>query len=142
MATIMNPYISFRSDARAALEFYHSVFGGELDLRPFEDFEFAKTGNSLDDAKIMHGHLRAQNGLNLMAADTPESMEWKGGTAISITLSGEDKDELQGYWDKLTAGATIGEPLLQAPWGDWFGMFTDKFGVDWMVNIAGAPTDG
>ena len=142
MATILNPYISFRGEARAALEFYQSVFGGELDLRPFADFDFAKTDNPADDAKIMHGHLRGLNGLNIMAADTPESMEWKGGSAISITLSGEDKDELQGYWDKLSEGAAIGQPLAQAPWGDWFGMLSDKFGIDWMVNIAGAPSAG
>lgn len=142
MGTILNPYISFRDQARPALEFYQSVFGGELDLRPFADFEFAKTENRDDDNKIMHGHLRAPNGLNLMAADTPASMEWKGGTAISITLSGENKDEITEYWNRLSDGATVGEKLALAPWGDWFGMLTDKFGVDWMVSIAGSATIG
>lgn len=142
MGTILNPYISFRDTARPALEFYQSVFGGELDLRPFADYDFAKTGNPEDDNKIMHGHLRAPNGLNLMAADTPASMERKGGTAISVTLSGDDKDEMTAYWKKLSEGATIGEELAEAPWGDSFGMLTDKFGVDWMVNIAGPGNAG
>ncbi|GAA3325279.1 VOC family protein [Paeniglutamicibacter sulfureus] len=142
MGTILNPYISFRDTARPALEFYQSIFGGELDLRPFADFDFAKTGNPEDDNKIMHGHLRAPNGLNLMAADTPASMEWKGGTAISVTLSGDDKDEMTTYWKKLSEGATIGEELAEAPWGDSFGMLADKFGVDWMVNIAGPGNTG
>ena len=142
MGTILNPYISFRDEARPALEFYQSVFGGELDLRPFADFEFAKSDNSDDDNKIMHGHLRTPNGMNLMAADTPASMEWKGGTAISVTLSGDDKDEMTAYWKKLSEGATIGEELAEAPWGDSFGMLTDKFGVDWMVNIAGPGNTG
>jgi PhnB protein len=142
MGTILNPYISFRDTARPALEFYQSVFGGELDLRPFADFDFAKTGDPEDDNKVMHGHLRAPNGMNLMAADTPASMEWKGGTAISVTLSGDDKEEMTGYWEKLSDGAKIGEQLAEAPWGDWFGMLTDKFGVDWMVNIAGPGTAG
>lgn len=138
MSTILSPYISFRDQARAALEFYQGIFGGELDLRPFGDYEFARTGNPAEDTKIMHGQLRAPGGLNVMAADTPDSMEWKGGTAISIALTGEDREELQEHWAKLRQGAVIGEELAQAPWGDWFGMLTDKFGVDWMVNIDGS----
>lgn len=70
MSTILNPYISFRDQARPALEFYQGIFGGELDLRPFGDYEFARTGDEHEDTKIMHGHLRAPGGLNLMAADT------------------------------------------------------------------------
>ena len=93
MATILNPYISFRGEARPALEFYQSVFGGELDLRPFADFDFAKTDNPADDAKIMHGHLRGLHGRNIIAGAIPGSVgngRWTA-VSISLTLSGEDK---------------------------------------------------
>lgn len=142
MTTILNPYISFRGETRAALEFYQTVFGGELDLRTYADFDFAKTGNPEEDEKIMHGHLRAPNGLNLMASDTQEAMNRTSGSSISIILSGKDKSELQDYWDKLSDGARIDSPLAQAPWGDWFGMLRDKFGIDWMVNADGSSNSG
>jgi PhnB protein len=58
------------------------------------------------------------------------------GSNVSLSLSGNDEAELKGYWDKLSVGATISVPLAPAPWGDMFGMLTDKFGIQWLVNIA------
>jgi PhnB protein len=87
----------------------------------------------------MHSMLETPNGLTLMGADTPNGMAYNPGDNISVSLSGDDEAELRGYWDKLTEGATIAEPLEKAPWGDTFGMFTDKFGINWLVNIAGQP---
>jgi PhnB protein len=77
-----------------------------------------------------------------MASDTPSGMDYTPGNNISISLSGEQADEreLRGYWDKLAAGGTVTVPLDLAPWGDTFGMCTDKFGVNWLVNIARAAT--
>ena len=83
----------------------------------------------------MHGMITADNGMVVMAADLPNSMELKPGNNFSISLSGSDETELSGYFEKLSAGGTVGEPLAKAPWGDTFGMFTDKFGIAWMVNI-------
>ncbi len=80
--------------------------------------------------------LVADNGIVLMASDTPSSMEYKPGTNVSISLSGDDEAELKGYWEKLSVGGKITMPLEKAPWGDIFGMFTDKFGIAWLVNIA------
>jgi PhnB protein len=85
----------------------------------------------------MHAMLEADNGIVLMGADTPKAMEYHAGKNGSISLSGDNEAELTAYYKKLSAGGTIREPLRKAPWGDTFGMFTDKFGVDWMVNIAG-----
>ncbi|WP_449385488.1 VOC family protein [Cellulomonas soli] len=133
MTTRLNPYLSFRSDARDALEFYRSVFGGDLTT-----MTFAEGGMSQDPAEqdnLMHGQLITDGGLTLMASDTPASMELTPGSSHSVSLSGEDEAELRGYWDGLSEGATITEPLTTAPWGDTFGMLTDKFGVPWMVNI-------
>ena len=75
-----------------------------------------------------------------MAADTPNGMEPGTGSNISISLSGDNETELRAYWERLTAGGRIREPLEKAPWGDTFGMVTDKFGIDWMVNIAGTKS--
>lgn len=137
MASTLNPYISLRDNAREALDFYAGVFGGELSIMTFGDSGFASEagGDPAEAAKVMHGHLETSSGFTLMVADTPASTEHHPGGNISISLSGDDEDELRGYWDKLADGATIVEPLVQAPWGDHFGMLTDRFGVGWMVNI-------
>ncbi len=135
MTSKLNPYISFNGNAREAMEFYKNAFGGKLDVSTFK--EGGMKVNTDEEGKLMHAMLIADNGMTLMASDTPEHMEYKPGTNISISLSGENEEELRGYWDKLSTGATIGMPLEKAPWGDIFGMLTDKFGIGWMVNIAG-----
>lgn len=135
MATRLNPYLSFRDNARQAMDFYHSVFGGNLTRSTFAEFQAGDDPQEQD--KIMHSMLETPNGLTLMAADTPNSMDYTPGNNYSISLTGEDEAELRGYWDKLSDGAAIAMPLEKAPWGDTFGMLTDKFGVAWMVNIAG-----
>jgi PhnB protein len=72
-----------------------------------------------------------------MGADVMEGMDYTQGTNFSVSLSGDDEPELRGYWDALSDGATITEPLVPAPWGDTFGMLVDRYGVSWLVNIAG-----
>ena len=136
MATKLNPYLSFRDTAREAMEFYRDVFGGELTVSTFG--EFGASDDPAERDKVMHAALETPGGLTLMAADTPAAMEYTPGSAVSISLSGDDDAQLRGYWDKLADGATIAMPLDKAPWGDTFGMCTDRFGVQWLVNIAGA----
>ena len=135
MTVTLNPYISFRDDAREAMGFYRSVFGGELTLSTFADF-----GASDDPAerdKIMHGQLTTEDGLVLMGADTPGSMPYAPAAGISISLSGDDEERLRRYWEALSSSGTVLEPLATAPWGDSFGMCTDRFGITWLVNISG-----
>jgi PhnB protein len=139
MTVRLNPYLSFRDDARQAMEFYQSVFGGELALSTFADLHAG--GDPAEQDKIMHGMLEAPNGLVLMGADTPNSMEYEP-NGYSISLSGDDEPTLRGYWEGLSSEGTIIEPLVQAPWGDTFGTCIDRFGVHWMVNIAGASQQG
>ncbi|WP_308282464.1 VOC family protein [Pseudonocardia nigra] len=134
MATL-NPYLSFRDNAREAMEFYKSVFGGTLTQTTFKEFQASQ--DPAEDDKIMHSSLEAPNGIMFMAADTPAGMEYSPGSAISMSLSGDDHAELSGYFEKLSDGGTVAMPLEPAPWGDTFGMVTDRFGIDWMVNIAG-----
>jgi PhnB protein len=136
MTTRLNPYLSFRDNAKQAMEFYQSVFGGELRVSTFGEFHASEDPAEQD--KIMHGELVTAGGLTLMGSDTPNAMELTPGNNYSVSLSGEDESELRGYWDKLSAGGTVTMPLEKAPWGDSFGMLNDKFGVSWLVNITGA----
>ena len=131
MATRLNPYISFKDNAREAMEFYSSVFGGELALNTFG--EYGDTGPSAD--KVMHSQLETPSGYTIMAADTPPGQPHQPGNNMTVSLSGDDVDELRGYWNKLSDGGTIMVPLEKQMWGDEFGMLTDKFGIPWMVNI-------
>ncbi len=135
MASRLNPYISFGGDARQAMEFYESVFGGTLTLNTFGEFG-AQDAPEAD--KIMHGQLETEGGLTLMGADTPPGTEHNPGNNIAVSLSGEDDEELRGYWAKLADGGSVSVPLEKQMWGDEFGMCVDQYGVGWMVNIAQA----
>ncbi len=136
MQSKLNPYVSFESTAREAKEFYQSVFGGQLELSTFGEAGMTDHGVSPDG--IMHAALLADNGMTLMASDTATGMrEYIAGTNMSISLSGDNEEELTGYYNKLVGGGKEEQPLTKAPWGDIFGMCTDKFGVFWMVNITG-----
>jgi len=138
MAVQLNPYLSFQDNARQAMEFYQSVFGGKLNARTFKEFHAAKDPSEED--LVMHAELRTDNGMMFMASDTPAHMKYTPGNNFSMSLSGDDEALLKGYWDKLSEGATITMPLDKAMWGDTFGMLTDKFGINWLVDIS-APKE-
>ncbi len=134
MAISLNPYLNFRDGTRDVMNLYVSVFGGDLTISTFAE----SGGMGLDESeqhKVMHSQLVTDTGLALMAADVPASMDMS--TNGTISLSGDDEATLRGYWDKLSDGGSVTVPLEMAPWGDTFGMCTDRFGVDWMVNIVG-----
>ena len=133
MPTQLNPYLSFRDNARQAMEFYHTVFGGKLLVSTFKEYHASQSPS--EDDKIMHSMLEADNGIVFMAADTPDSMEYHAGSSYSMSLSGDNEPELRTYFEKLSAGGAITMPLEKAPWGDTFGAFIDQFGVSWLVNI-------
>lgn len=136
-AVILNPYINFNGNAEEALNFYKSVFGGELVISRFREFaspQMPVADEHLDN--VMHGALTTDY-LQLMAADTVHASAVVGDN-ISLSLSGDDKVTLTKYYEALSEGGTIKEHLAEAPWGDWFGMFTDKFGIEWLVNITGS----
>jgi PhnB protein len=128
----LNPYISFADDARQAMEFYRGVFGGELTVSTFGE---AGAAGGADGDKIMHAQLETPAGYTLMASDTPPGMDRTVGTNMSVSLSGDDVDELRGYFQKLSDGGSVTMPLEKQMWGDEFGMCVDPFGVAWMVNI-------
>jgi PhnB protein len=131
--SVLNPYISFRDNARQALEFYRDVFGGNLNVNTFGQYGDPKAPGA---DNVMHGQLDTGNGFTLMASDTPPGMDFNEGAGnITISLSGDDEQELRGYWDKLSDGGTVTMPFEKQMWGDLFGMCTDKFGVPWMVDV-------
>jgi PhnB protein len=134
MTITLNPYLNFRDGTRDVMDFYASVFGGELTVSTFAE----SGGMGLEESeqgKVMHAQLVTERGATLMAADVPSSMEV--GANGTLSLSGDDEPTLRGYWDRLVDGGTVVAPLEKAPWGDTFGMCTDRFGVGWMVNILG-----
>jgi PhnB protein len=133
MPTQLNPYLNFKDNAREAMEFYQSVFGGKLDVSTFKEFNASEDPSEGD--KIMHSALEA-DGMMFMASDTPNHMEYSPGTNFNMSLSGDDEAKLRGYFDKLQAGGTVLMPLQKAEWGDTFGMLVDKFGIRWLVNIS------
>ena len=136
MPSRLNPYLTFQGNAREALEDYRDILGGELVLSTYAEGGMGE--NAADADKVMHGQLETDSGFTLMASDTPPEMgmELHPGDNISISLSGDDADELRGYWEKLSAGGTVTMPLEKQMWGDEFGMCVDRFGIPWMVNIS------
>jgi PhnB protein len=137
MTIRLNPYLSFRDNAREAMEFYRSVFGGELTTSTFADFHASEDPSEQD--KIMHSELVTGGGMTLMGSDTPNSMEYsENGYAISLSGAAADEADLRDWWSKLSESGSVTLPLERAPWGDEFGMCVDKYGVSWMVSIAGS----
>jgi PhnB protein len=135
MGVALNPYLSFRGNAREAMEFYKGVFGGELTTATFADFQ-ASADPSENDL-IMHGDLQGPEGIRFMGADVPTHMDYTQGTNnFSMSLSGDDESQLRGYFDKLAQGGSVTMPLDKAPWGDLFGMCVDRFGINWLVNVS------
>ena len=133
MASQLNPYLNFNGNARQALEFYHSVFGGNLTLSTFADLGAAGTP---DADRIMHGQLETEAGYTIMGADVTSEMEYHPIAGFSVSLSGDDADILHRYWERLSASGTTTMPLAKQAWGDEFGMCVDSFGVPWLVNIS------
>ena len=136
MASTLNPYLSFRDNAREAMEFYRSVFGGELRVNTFKEYN-ASSDPSEDDL-VMHAQLDGEHGVVFMGSDTPRRMEYKPGSNFSMSLSGDDDAVLSGWFQRLADGGTVTMPLEKAMWGDTFGMVVDRYGVNWLVNISGS----
>ncbi len=137
MASRLNPYISFDGNAREAMEFYKGVFGGTLTLNTFGEYG---APDAPEANKIMHGQLETDSGFTLMGADTPPGTEHNPGDNITVSLSGDDADQLRGYWEKVSDGGSVSVPLEKQMWGDEFGQCVDRFGIGWMVNIGQPQT--
>jgi PhnB protein len=134
MAIRLNPYLHFSGDARAAMEFYRSVLGGQLDVMTFGDM--GGGGDQFPDDGVMHAFLRSDAGLELMASDGSDPAA--SGDKVSCSISGDDVGTLTRYFEGLAEGGTVDVPFEKQVWGDTFGQVTDRFGIRWLVN-AGTP---
>ena len=129
-------HLNFRGDARAALTFYQSAFGGDLAVVTYKD-----TGNVQDPAEadqVTWGQVTGSSGFAVMAYDVPSHMPWNPGeSAFFVSLRGQsgDTDEITAYWEKLSDGATILQPLGPAQWAPLYGMLKDPFGVTWVLDV-------
>lgn len=135
MASRLNPYLNFTGNAKQAMEFYRDVFGGTLTVMTYGE----SGGQDMPNPEqIMHGQLETDLGYTLMGADLPPGMPHNPGETISVSLSGDDGDDLRRYWEKLSSGGSVSIPLEKQMWGDEFGACTDQFGINWFVNISPA----
>jgi PhnB protein len=141
-------HLNFRGDARAALDFYQSVFGGHTVVNTYADFGMPKDVPGAD--KVVFGLVASDDGFRVMAYDIPGETGGTitGGTstrrennttltdqAVFVSVSADSLEEATGYWDKLSVDATVVEPLAASAWSAGFGMLTDRFGVTWSVGV-------
>ena len=127
-------HLNFRGDARAALGFYQSVFGGDQNLISYADAHNVQEPSEAD--QIMWGQVAAENGFRIMAYDVPSATAYDAGEIpFFVSVRGEDAAEITGYWEKLCKGSTIIQPLEPAQWAALYGMLKDRFGVTWVVDV-------
>lgn len=128
-------HLNFRDDARQALDFYHTVFGGTVAIVTYQD-----AGNVSDPAKadnVMWGQVIADSGFHVMAYDVPSQTAWnQGENSFFVAVSGDTPAEITGYWEKLSEGGTIIQPLQPAQWAPLYGMLKDRFGVVWVLSVS------
>ncbi|MGC4935800.1 VOC family protein [Gordonia sp. DT30] len=134
MSVSVTPHLNFRGTARQALEFYQSVFGGELTIASYADMGI--TDPTTAD-HVTFGQVIGDNGFRIMAYDAYPQLEWdQGKDPFFVSVRGTDAAELQSHWDKLADGAEIKAPLAPAQWAPLYGQLTDRFGITWVLDIA------
>ena len=151
MAIQTTTHLNFRGDARQALEFYQSVFGGHIVINTYADF--GMPADVPGSTRVVFGLVAAENGFRIMAYDIPGQAEGgiaAGGSArrennvtitdqaLFVSLGSDSLAEVRGYWDALAVDAVIVEPLAASAWSAGFGMLTDRFGVTWSVSVTTA----
>ncbi|WP_280360872.1 VOC family protein [Nocardia wallacei] len=142
-------HLNFHGQARAALAFYQSVFGGQLTIATYGDF--GMPAESPDASKVVFGQVVAANGFRVMAYDVPgqetraaasaPTTRRENGATLTdepffLSVRGESIEEVGALWDRLVHNATIIEPFAPAPWAPAFGMLTDRFGITWILDVA------
>lgn len=133
MPSHLSPYISFRGEAREAMEFYRSVLGGTLEVSTFGEFGAPE---GVDPEHVMHAQLTTGAGWLLMGSDVPPGMSFDPGSRITVALFGDDADLLRRAFAGLSEGGTVETPLEEQMWGDEYGALVDRYGVNWMVNLS------
>ena len=144
MAITTTTHLNFRGQAKAALEFYRSVFGGQIAAITFADAHNVASEGGLaapDEVdQIMWGQVQGDNGFHVMAYDVPAALTYdQGDKSVFVSVRGDadSADEITAYWKALSQGSTVQVELGPAPWGaPLYGMLTDPFGVVWVVDVA------
>lgn len=134
MTIQLSPYLNFAGNTREAMEFYHDVFGGRLDVLTFADMKL----DGMPPEGIMHAALVTDQ-FSLFASDAMPGAEqsWNG-TRVYLAFMGDDVETLTVWFYRLAEHGRISMPLEKQMWGDTYGQVVDRFGIEWMVNISGA----
>ncbi|MCE0534583.1 VOC family protein [Kineosporia rhizophila] len=140
MSVTTTVHLNFRGQARAALEFYQSVFGGRLTVATYADAHRVQRPEEAD--QVIWGEVQSEAGFHVMAFDVPGDRAHDPGVeAVFVSVRGQDEDEIRGYWDKIVVGGTVREPLEPSGWAKLYGMVADQFGVIWVLDVM-APFEG
>ncbi|MDY7227050.1 VOC family protein [Hyalangium rubrum] len=135
MSIAVTHHLNFRGEARAALEFYKSVFGGDIAIVTYKDAHNVQVPAEAD--QVMWGQVAARNGFRVMAYDVPSRQPWEPGkNAFFVSVRGDSADEITGLWEKLALGATVVVPLAKSGWSPLYGMLKDRFGITWVLDVA------
>ena len=128
-------HLNFRGDARAALAFYQSVFGGQQVVVSYRDAGAVQNPDEAD--QVMWGQVEADNGFRIMAYDVYPHLEWdRGQDPFFISVRGTDAAEIRDYWDRLVDGAEVKQPIGPSQWAPLYGQLTDRFGITWILDMA------
>lgn len=131
--TRIDPYLFFKGNCREAMEFYKSVFGGELVMNTVGESPTDFPDKEAHKDWIMHAQLKSDS-IRLFATDSPQASD--SSAKIELSVGGSDETAMHAMFDKLSQGGTVKMPLGKQFWGDTFGQLRDKFGIDWMFNIS------
>lgn len=133
----LNPYLNFNGNCKEAFDFYKSVFGGDFTMvATFGEMPKEYKGDASEDNKIMHISLPIEGGNVLMGSDVPDAMpKATAGNNVNLSLHPATKQEADKLFAGLSAGGSVIMPMADAFWGAYFGMFVDKYGISWMINV-------
>lgn len=137
MSVTTTTHLNFRGDARQALTFYQSVFGGDLIAITYADAHAVQDPSEAE--QVMWGQVIAPSGFHIMAYDVPSRLPWSPGeTPFFVSVRSNDADEISRCWERLSHGAGIVQPLAPAGWAPLYGMLKDRFGITWVLDVATA----
>lgn len=137
MTVHTTPHLNFRGDAQQALEFYHSVFGGQLMILTNDDAHSTETPAEAQQVKF--GQVVGENGFRVMAYDVPASVSYdQGEKSLFVSVRGDSVEEITELWGRLSEGSSILEGLAPSFFSPAYGMLKDRFGITWVVDVATA----
>ncbi|MGY0020915.1 VOC family protein [Streptomyces sp. cg35] len=140
MSVSTTTHLNFRGQAREALAFYQSVFGGRTVTVTYKDAGAVQ--NEAEADWVMWGEVSGGHGFHVMAYDVPSQLPWaQGENSFFVSVRGDEADEISTLWERLAQGSAVVRPLGEAPWAPLYGMLTDRFGVTWVLDVA-APHNG